>query len=72
RPGVLYEILGSFALRKINLTNLVLRPSIQKLGNYNIFIEFEGHQKDKNVSDALADLEKTADFKVLGSFAMDS
>ena len=68
RPGILYEILGCFASREINLMNLVLRPSIEKLGNYNFFIEFEGHQKDLKVKEALSELKKIASFKILGSF----
>jgi len=68
RPGILYEILGCFASRKINLTNLELRPSIEKFGYYNFFVEFEGHQKNSIVKEALSELKKFADFKVLGSF----
>ena len=68
KPGILYNVLGCFARREINLTNTILRPSIETPGTYNFFIEFEGHQKDKKVKDALAELDKIADFTILGSY----
>lgn len=69
RPGILYEILGEFAARKINLTKIESRPSKRALGDYLFFIDFEGHIKDKVVKEALRGVKKkTAMLKVLGSY----
>jgi prephenate dehydratase len=69
KPGILYNVVGCFAKRNINLTNTILRPSIEIPGTYNFFIEFEGHQKDDAVRQALDDLKTKANFKVLGSYS---
>jgi prephenate dehydratase len=56
RPGALYEILGSFAKRKINLTKIESRPSKKELGDYYFYIDFEGHASDVLIKDALEDI----------------
>ena len=68
RPGLLYEILGQFAKRNINLTKIESRPSKGKLGDYIFYIDFEGHKSEKNVADALKKLEKTGFVTMLGSY----
>jgi len=69
RPGALYEILGAFAKRKINLTKIESRPSKKELGDYYFYIDFEGHTSDALIKDALEDIKVKADtFKVLGSY----
>jgi prephenate dehydratase len=69
RPGILYEILGEFAARNINLTKIESRPSKKALGDYLFFIDFEGHREDPKVSEALEGVKlKTAMLKVLGSY----
>jgi prephenate dehydratase len=69
RPGILYEILGEFAARNINLTKIESRPSKRALGDYLFFVDFEGHRGDAKVREALAALKpKTAMLKVLGSY----
>ncbi len=69
RPGILHEILGEFASRKINLTKIESRPSKKALGDYLFFIDFEGHREDKKVKEALVKVgKKTAMLKVLGSY----
>lgn len=69
RPGILYEILGEFASRKINLTKIESRPSKKALGDYLFFIDFEGHREDRKVKEALDGVsKKTAMLKVLGSY----
>lgn len=69
RPGILYEILGEFAARKINLTKIESRPSKKALGDYLFFIDLEGHREDRKVKEALRGVErKTAMLRVLGSY----
>jgi prephenate dehydratase len=69
RPGALYEILGAFAKRKINLTKIESRPSKKELGDYYFYIDFEGKTSDELIKDALEDIKAKVDtLKVLGSY----
>jgi len=69
RPGLLYDILGMFSKRNINLTRLESRPSRNILGEYIFFIDIEGHRKDKLINKALQQLEKDiTKIKVFGSY----
>jgi chorismate mutase/prephenate dehydratase len=69
RPGALHEFLREFASRNINLTKLESRPTRQKPWQYNFYLDFEGHRKDKSAREALENLEKTSIFvKILGSY----
>lgn len=68
RPGLLYEMLGQFANRMINLTKIESRPSKGKLGDYVFYIDFEGHKSEKRATDALKKLGRLAFVKVLGSY----
>ncbi|KKG17574.1 chorismate mutase [Methanosarcina sp. 2.H.T.1A.6] len=77
RPGALYELLGAFAKRGINLTKIESRPSKKELGDYYFYIDFEGHTSDALIKDAFEDIKskagtksktKTNTLKVLGSY----
>jgi prephenate dehydratase len=69
RPGSLYGILGQFAARDINLTNLQSRPTKRGLGNYCFIIDLEGHIADQVIADCLRDLRAhLANVKFLGSY----
>jgi prephenate dehydratase len=69
RPGALYNILGAFALRNINLTKIESRPSKKELGDYYFYIDFEGCTGDVLIIDALEDIKDKVDtLKVLGSY----
>jgi prephenate dehydratase len=75
RPGALYELLGAFAKRGINLTKIESRPSKRELGDYYFYIDFEGHTSDALIKDALEDIKSKAStksksntLKVLGSY----
>lgn len=46
RPGGLYEVIGEFATRGINLSKVESRPMKQALGHYVFFVDFEGHRLD--------------------------
>jgi prephenate dehydratase len=69
RPGALYEILGEFSLRKINLTRIESRPSKNKLGDYLFYIDLEGSISDDNIKEAIYNIEsKVGMLKMLGSY----
>jgi len=54
RPGGLYEVMGEFATRGINLSKVESRPMKQALGHYIFFVDFEGHRLDPAGEAALA------------------
>lgn len=67
KPGALYELLKVFNERRISLTRLQSQPHREHM--YSFYIDFEGHQNDKIVSDTLNELSKTArSLKILGSY----
>ena len=69
KPGALHKALGEFAVRNINLTKIESRSTRQKLWDYNFYLDFEGHQSDKAVQEALVKLKEISIFvKVLGSY----
>ena len=43
RPGILYESLGEFASRDINLSKIESRPTGESLGRYMFLIDLLGH-----------------------------
>ena len=69
KPGALYDCLGEFATRKINLSKLESRPARHQPWEYNFYMDFSGHREEKDVSEALKALEEHAVFvKILGSY----
>ena len=69
RPGALYELLGEFAKRGINLTRIESRPSKRALGDYIFYIDFEGHTNDEVIIDALDNITSSVGMlKILGSY----
>jgi chorismate mutase/prephenate dehydratase len=73
RPGILFETLRPFAVRKIDLTKIESRPASvvgkQKFGDYIFFLDFAGHIEDKKFSDALEELKELTSFLyILGSY----
>lgn len=69
KPGALWELLGEFAKRGINLTKIESRPSKKMLGDYLFFVDLEGHRTEPKVKEALAAVEKSVSyFKMLGSY----
>jgi chorismate mutase / prephenate dehydratase len=65
--GALVKILSSLAYRGISMTAVHSQPI--DLTNYRFYVDFEGHQADQNVTDALLEMRSEArDFKILGSY----
>jgi chorismate mutase/prephenate dehydratase len=68
-PGSLYNALGEFAKRNINLTRIESRPTKKTAWEYNFYLDFEGHRTEQKCKEALKALEKYAIFvKILGSY----
>jgi prephenate dehydratase len=68
-PGALYNCLGAFATRGINLTKLESRPSKDKPWEYVFYVDLEAHMEDEEFSRAVAALQELTSFlKILGSY----
>jgi prephenate dehydratase len=68
-PGWLVRCLSEFAFRGINLTRIESRPRKQGLGRYMFFIDLEGRDSDRPVSEAIEALGgQTERVRVLGSY----
>jgi prephenate dehydratase len=69
-PGSLISILQEFAARRINLSNLISRPTKHGgLGDYCFIIFAEGHVADDLLADAMRALHaKQGDVKFFGSY----
>lgn len=70
QPGALYESLGEFAKRSINLTKIESRPRRNQPWQYLFYLDFEGHWQDPECEAALMGLLRRSSFvKLLGSYA---
>jgi prephenate dehydratase len=68
-PGRLHACLGELAKRTINLTRIESRPLRGIPWSYSFFVDFEGHDTEPRVQDALAALSlRTRMLRVLGSY----
>ena len=69
RPAALYECLGEFATRGLNLTKIESRPRRNRPWEPIFFLDVEGHWQDAACQEALARLLQRASFvKMLGSY----
>jgi len=69
QPGALYKLLGPFSKQNISLTRIESRPSQSANWEYVFFLDIEGHIEDKNLKQALEQLQKNSDlFTILGSY----
>jgi prephenate dehydratase len=68
-PGALYDSLGEFARRNINLTKIESRPRRNRPWQYLFYLDFEGHWQDTEAEAALMGLLRRSSFvKLLGSY----
>lgn len=68
-PGALYAALGELARRNINMTKIESRPRRNRPWHYLFYVDFEGHEQDEPVREALLGILRHASFlKVLGSY----
>jgi len=68
-PGALYECLGEFAKRRINLAKIESRPRLNRPWQYFFFLDFEGHCQDPECEAAIMGLLRRSLFvKLLGSY----
>lgn len=68
-PGALYDALGELARREINMTKIESRPRRNRPWHYLFYVDFEGHEEDEAVQQALLGILRHASFlKVLGSY----
>ncbi len=69
RPGALYEVLGEFAHREVNLTRIESRPARTELGAYIFYFDLDAHCDPDMLRDAIdAVAEKSVWLKVAGVF----
>ena len=68
-PGSLYNALGVFASRNINLAKIESRPTKETLGRYNFVVDCEGHRENEPLREAIQSLDTlVSGLKVLGSY----
>jgi chorismate mutase/prephenate dehydratase len=68
-PGALLGLLQPLADHSISMNKIESRPAQGHKWAYVFFIDIDGHQDDKNVTEALNELQQQAAlFKILGSY----
>lgn len=69
RSGALYEVLGEFAHRQVNLTRIESRPARTELGKYIFFLDLDAKSAPHDIKDAVAAVrERSIWLKELGVF----
>jgi prephenate dehydratase len=69
RPGGLYQLMGEFASRGINLSKIESRPLKAALGHYIFYVDLEGHRLDAPCAEALESVRQLVHrFYLLGSY----
>lgn len=69
QPGGLWECLGEFARRHLNLSRVESRPAKSRLGQYLFFLDTVGHREDREVAAAMeAIAQRSSYFRWLGSY----
>jgi chorismate mutase/prephenate dehydratase len=69
RPGAVHALIAPFAKHGVSMSRIESRPARVGRWEYMFYIDVEGHQRDRPIADALAELRGLAPFlKVLGSY----
>ena len=69
RPGGLWEVIGEFAQRGLNLSKVESRPTKREVGHYVFFLDFEAHRSDPAAAAALEGVRRRVHHMyVLGSY----
>lgn len=69
QPGALYDCMGEFAKRHINLSKIESRPRLNRPWQYIFYLDFDGHCQDPPCEAALMGLLRRSSFvKLLGSY----
>ncbi len=69
RPGALAGMLSALAQREINVCRIESRPMRMRSWEYLFFVDLEGHRKDPDLADAMAEMKTLCVFmKWLGSY----
>jgi prephenate dehydratase len=69
RPAALYDCLGEFASRGLNLTKIESRPRRNRPWEPVFYVDVEGHWQDDELQEALVRILQRASFvKMLGSY----
>jgi prephenate dehydratase len=69
QSGILYECLGEFARRHVNLTKIESRPRLNQPWQYFFYLDFEGHCQDPECEAAIMGLLRRSSYvKLLGSY----
>ncbi len=68
-PGSLHRIIEKFHKNNVNLTKIESRPTKKNTWEYNFYVDFEGHEKNPQISEMLDKIkQETLFMKVLGSY----
>ena len=68
-PGSLHRIIENFHKNNVNLTKIESRPTKANTWEYNFYVDFEGHEKNSQISEMLDKIKQDTLFmKVLGSY----
>lgn len=68
-PGSLHRIIENFYKNNVNLTKIESRPTRTNIWEYNFYVDFEGHEKNSQISEMLDKIkQETLFMKVLGSY----
>lgn len=69
KPGTLVDALNAFSQNGINLSYIESRPSKKIFGDYNFFIDFDGHIQDENIQKTIGKIAPIVSFyRFLGSY----